>query len=222
MTRKRTAIKGIHLERGGMIRDCEISKVTLDNCSTASGPADDQRPLLENLYVHDVRLLNCSFSGAVVRDVTIENIRPDRFSMFLRGNEYERVTIRGRIGELILAVSHNLLYNEAEFIQRLSDADRGSGWSLDLSEVEGEIDIRGYDADRIRINPETQAVIRREDVLDGRWRELELDESLFAVGIQFMIDYGWPNNILSVNTVSPRGAIQYRALQRLRDEGIIR
>ncbi len=59
-----------------------------------------------------------------------------------------------------------------------------------------------------------------ENALDGRWREVTLDGTLFDLSIDMMIRGGWQDVILSANPLHRRFDAQMRAIAQLRDMGI--
>jgi hypothetical protein len=64
-------------------------------------------------------------------------------------------------------------------------------WALDISEGEfKELDIRGIPAHLIRRDPETQFVLTREKALQGRWRDLEFQETVWYTWIAHFLKSG--------------------------------
>lgn len=85
----------IELERGRALRNVEISRVQLINCTTAMDQADLLRPLIENVRVEKLKVRRSHLGFAVLRCVVFDGIDTDVFSSFLFANEYYGVTFRG-------------------------------------------------------------------------------------------------------------------------------
>jgi hypothetical protein len=96
-------------------------------------------------------------------------------------------------------------------------------WALDIREAEFEdfcIRTRGVPAHLVRRDPETQAVIRRDKVLSGKWREMGLSPfTLFT--IKEMIEGGQVADIL---VAAKRDKKHFKPvmddIRRLREAGI--
>jgi len=213
---------GRRLARGEAIRGVTLDGLTLDDCRTELGPPDELRPVIEQCEITRLRLKRSRLIGAIVRDVTVNGIRGDMDSRFFTANEFERVKIIGDVGELIIRAVPSYQPLEEPYRNALTSIDASStDWSLDITEARGKVSIRGYAADRVRIDPETQAVVRRVDLIDGRWRTL-VEGTLFTVQIDHALDMGWPDLILVADRSTHRFDADMAALGRLRAEGIIR
>lgn len=216
----KTTISGHLLNRGEVVRGETITRLTIDNCRTEQGPPDEFRPLVEDCSITQLSLKRSSLTGSVIRDVTINGIQADRVSQFVRAVEYERVTIKGKVTGLVLSSHHSDMDRRQAYENALRAAGNSSEWSLDISEAIGAVEIRGYASSRVRIDPESQAVVHRADLLDGRWRPI-LKGSLFSVQVDLMLQAGWPDLVLVANRSSPELKAELRALSNLRTEGII-
>ncbi|MFC7624245.1 hypothetical protein [Microlunatus sp. GCM10028923] len=186
---------------------------------------DEGRAIIEDVRVTDLRIRSCLLNYAILRDVTIDGLTLDRDSGFCFANQFERVTVRGRVKGGALVLNRNSVqvgnYPELEaYTKFLADWDQGEGWTLDISEAEGEIEIRGYSADRIRLDLETQAVVRRRVAQDSLWKTVDYEDTAFGVAIEDMFVFDHDDTVLSANKASRNLPAELRVLQRLRDEGI--
>ena len=220
MQQTRTTIRGTQLDRGRITGGIVASAVHIDDCWSAWGPPDDERPLLHDLTLTDLRLTRVALGGAVLRDVTVDGLRRDGQSMFFFGNQFEHVTLRGRVGTVILNPEHSSVEYEQAYRSAIRAAERLVDWTLDISEAVGKIEIRGYAADRIRRNADTQVVVRRTNLLDGRWRSVDLEGTTFGIGLDLMVQAGSLDTVLVADTTRRNSRTQLAVLQRLRDEGI--
>lgn len=208
------------LARGHAVRDVAADRLTIDACWTEQGPADGARPVIERVDVQRLTLKRSSMIGAVLRDVTIDGLRGDSFSVFLHANEYTRVTLRGRIPSLVIGASHVDPALQPSFHATLREAEERAEWSLDISDAIGAVEIRGYRADRLRLNPERHGVVRRSTVNRLGWTTDDIRQSEFAVEITLMLEGGWDDAILIANPLSRRYDQKLEALHRLKSEGI--
>ncbi|MBB3159311.1 hypothetical protein FHS07_003029 [Microbacterium proteolyticum] len=215
-------LSGRRLARGEAVRGVILDGLVLDDCGTVLGPPDELRPVIEQCEITRLRLRRSFLIGAVVRDVTVNGIRGDMDSRFFIANEFERVKITGDVGVLVIGAASSYQPLKESYRNALTSIDASSPeWSLDIAEARGAVDIRGYAADRVRIDPETQAVVRRADLTDGRWRAL-VEGTLFTVQIDHALDMGWSDLILVADRSTHRFDADMAALGRLRAEGIIK
>lgn len=209
------------LERGESIADVDMTNLSIIDCHTAQGPSDDLRPRIENVRLSKLRVNRSSLTGAVLRDVTVDGLTMDSKSCFWNANEYHNVTIRGKVSDIVIQRwSQDAEFNDA-YQAHLRGVDLSSDWSLDISEAEGDIEIRNYATSRIRLHPEYQKAISRERLLDGRWRNVDLSGSYFTAMIDMMVRQQWNEIVLVANPRSKQFKTELAALRRLTDEGII-
>lgn len=211
--------KGVKVADGRTFEHLTLTGVELQGCSVITGPLD-ARPTLRDVRIKRLRARACSLGWSVLEDVTIDGFQHDANSGFINSCEFRHVTIRGRVGMLSILMSDPLGWEDVypEHLRRIDASTRD--WSLDISEALGDVDIRGYDADRVRRDPERQAVVRFENALDGRWRDVDLKGTLFNIALDDLVTLGWRNVILSANPVHARFESQMRAIAELRDAGI--
>lgn len=208
-------------EAGQKFSDFEAHHLWFQDCFTNDTPLDDSRITIEDATITSLRLTHSRAAGLILRNVTIDGIRADGFSGFYEANQYEHVTIKGAIGNAVFTQERLILAPDPNDKQVLENADRGEDWSLDISEAEGNIEIRGYRADRIRRNTETQAIVRRGNALDQQWREIEgMDHSVFRIALEGFSKYDYADQILVANPRSKKFASDLEVIQRLRDAGI--
>jgi hypothetical protein len=206
--------------RGEVIEDVSASGVALDDCWTEQGPADGERPTVERVKVSGLTLSRSSVIGAILRDVTIDGLRSDSFSVFLHANEFEHVTFRGQIPTLVIGARHsNPTWGES-FRDALIAAESRVDWTIDISDAMGAVEVRGYSADRLRLNPERHGVVRRATLADRGWTDGDIAASGFAVDLRLMLEGGWDDAVLVADPLSKRYDRALAALNRLKDDGI--
>ena len=102
-------------------------------------------------------------------------------------------------------------------------------WALDLREAAftDEVDLRGVPGRLVRRNPETQVLILREKVVEGRWRQLDLEQTYWPTALTFFLEHSSLHaTVLVVPAhVARRTGLWTRqtlldGLRRLRDAGV--
>ncbi|MEV6345206.1 pentapeptide repeat-containing protein [Actinoplanes sp. NPDC051851] len=156
------------------------------------------------LVVRDSTLRNCAFSACVMAGVKLDNvvIEGARFSRSsVTGCAFENVTLRGKIGQLILGGPVRSLPPEMfkAFSEALVDFYRDVDWALDISDaVFSDAAIRAVPGELIRRNPERHFLIRRHnrevvlslpdapDLVKAYFRDFDLTpfDSMMAVAAQ--------------------------------------
>lgn len=134
----------------------------------------------------NVRILDCesrkfSVGPALLEEIHIENFRGDLVTVW--GALFRHVTIKGRCDKLMI---HGItgkgdidVGGKGVLLYRTlcDDFYASVDWALDIQEAEFSdfcIRTRGVPAHLVRRDPETQAILRREAVIAGKWQELGL------------------------------------------------
>jgi hypothetical protein len=120
-----------------------------------------------SLVVRDVTARRCVVkrsvsSGARFSDVLVDGLVTP--SLQLEGCAFRHVTLRGRIGPLMLVPPNASMPSElqAAFAAGLRDFYAGVDWALDITEAEFEgADLYYLPGDLVRRDPETQFLLRR-------------------------------------------------------------
>ncbi len=135
--------------------------------------------------------------------------------------ELEHVILRGRVTTVILNPRHPSPEYEAEYLNVIRAHEASVDWTLDISEAVGKVTLRGHNAELVRRNPATQALVRQENVSDGKWRALDMGVSEFEITLNMLSERGWANTILCADeTRKDIFESQLRVLDALRAEGI--
>ncbi len=110
------------------------------------------------------------------------------------GSVFRRVTLPGKVGRVMITPLVGAQHLSTPLQQAFDDErDRYyanmDDFALDISQAEAvELEITGIPARLIRRDPETQAVVTREAVLSGEWRELEhVQDTELGIGIQELL-----------------------------------
>ncbi|MCL4806707.1 MAG: hypothetical protein KJ062_02760 [Thermoanaerobaculia bacterium] len=167
----------------------------------------------------------CYVGAAVFEDVVVDGLRSSEV-LQVWGAVFRHVVLKGRLDRLML--SPTVAPSTANWAEQRAFDDAAAAfyaetdWALDISEADFKgADIRGVPADLIRRDPETQAVVRRANVADERWRSIDLSKTYWDVTIELMLKEGREDVVLVV----PKRAGKKRAdlidgIKRLRDAGV--
>lgn len=190
-------------------------------------PDFSQRTSATNIRVVDCQARKFGIGPALLENVFIENLNSDVTIVW--GALFKHVTVNGRCDNLMI---HGITgrgdievggKGVLPYRTLCDDFYETVDWALDISEAEfGELWIRtrGVPTHLVRRDPETQAVIRREKAISGKWRELGLCALTQIMFKEFIRD-----ELDSFILVAPkRGKQDFRDvladIRRLRDAGI--
>lgn len=202
--------------------------VTFDRCTFIGCDVGSPRDLASRTIIRDVRLINCTVQGgyfgpAIVEDVVVDGLRTNGLFQAW-APALRHVTLRGRIGRVMISNVHSAAASR-EDVETFKAANRryyeNVDWALDISEAEfGEADLRGVPGDLIRRDPETQVLVRRERILDGRWQRLAALPSLWQISLELLLETGMESKVLVAAKRAKDFPTLVAGLRLLQDEGI--
>lgn len=217
-----------------LITDCVLENCTFDSWAGLtpnwSNPDPILRPTIRNVTLRNTNAYSGYLQGAVIEDVTVDTTKAGKSPIFLRGNAYRHVVLKGRIGptEIRGKIFPSLDLSQEHQDRIKADWDRANAayyesvdWALDISQASyGSLSISGVPAKLIRRNPENTAVVTRQSALAGQWRNLPYKRGLFHVVISSLIDDGYDDTLLIACPRSRRFEDDLEDLQMLRDAGV--
>lgn len=216
-----------------------IADYVLENCTfdgwvgltpNWSNPDPSLRPTIRNVTLRNTNAYSAYLEGVIIEDVTVDTTQAGKAPLFLRGNAYRHVTLKGRIGPTEIRgkmfPSLNLPREEQERVK--TEWDRVNAvyyetvdWALDITEaVYGSLSISGVPARLIRRNPENSAVVTRERALAGKWRNIAWKRGVFETAISWLIEEGYDDTVLIACPRSKRYKDDLADLKLLRDLGV--
>jgi hypothetical protein len=159
----------------------------------------------------------------VVEDTVITGLRT-RGLLQIWGPVLKHVRLKGRLGRLMISDVHDPSASpssreafRADNRDRYADID----WAIDISEAEfEEADLRGVPGGLVRRDPETQVLVRRAALLDGRWRRVPLEDTWWGVALETLLLDGRESEVLVAPRRHPKFPKLRDGLDRLRDAGI--
>jgi hypothetical protein len=216
-----------------------IADYVLENCTfdswagltpNWSNPDPSLRPTIRNVTLRNTNAYSAYLEGVIIEDVTVDTTKAGKAPLFLRGNAYRHVTLKGRIGRTEIRgkmfPSLDLPKEDQDRIK--TEWDRANAayyetvdWALDITQATyGSLSISGVPAKLIRRNPENTAVVTRDRALGGQWRNLPSGSGLFNVVISWFIDDGYDDVVLIACPRSKRFKDDLDDLQLLRESGV--
>jgi hypothetical protein len=221
-----------HYHNRQLIADLRLERCTFNGAGMTpewAKPDPLRRPTFRNVYLRDVRADHAHLEGAIIEDVTVENMKAGKSPLFLRGNAYRHVTFRGRIAPLEIRGKVFPGFTRPEAEARVTSFwDQANAayyttvdWAIDISEATyASLSISGVPTKLIRRNPQNTAVVTREAALTGRWKNLVMKRGLFKVAISWFVDDGYEDMLLIACPKGKRYEDDLTDLAMLRDAGI--
>ena len=192
------------------LTDAGVGRVegwTLDRCEVFSGGllsrrGPEHRTVVEDVMVDRCRFRGCSVGPAILRKVTLSRSSATDLSIFM-GTLFDRVTIVGRVSGLKVNTFVSAVYpdaaRQAEFDQHRLRFYETVPWALDISAAKlSTFEVAGIPVDLIRIDPATQAIVRREALLGVDWRAAIDDTNRWTPYLWDMLAAGHDGVVLAV------------------------
>lgn len=216
---------GLRDQGGARIVDLDLVGCRFESCVLSATRVVRSRTLVRSVKLEQCEQQGCYVGAAVFEDVVVDGLRSSEV-LQVWGAVFRHVVLKGRLDRLML--SPTVAPSTANWAEQRAFDDAAAAfyaetdWALDISEADFKgADIRGVPADLIRRDPETQAVVRRANVADERWRSIDLSKTYWDVTIELMLKEGREDVVLVV----PKRAGKKRAdlidgIKRLRDAGV--
>ena len=156
-----------------IISDAEFVDCTFNNCAFSMTDQLPRRSIVRNTAFRNTVALNCNVGPAILEEVVIDGIETGDillvWSPFLR-----HVVLRGNVGTLkvnsVPGIESDPRAREEFRVARL-DYYSSVDWAVDISEAAfKDCTLRGIPASKVRRDPRTQVVVRRETVSRQEWR----------------------------------------------------
>ena len=202
-------------DSGAVLSDLDLTRCVFDNCGLSLARSVSTMSHIRNVRAVDCRSVSCHVGPAVFEDVLIDGLAINE-QLVLHAPLFNRVTLRGDIGRLLLSRGACLAYYDAEVQSKFDAARRsfypGVEWALDISGARFlEFEADGVPARLVRRDPDTQVVVTRERALQSGWREQLSVENTFW---PFVLDEFLSNGDADIVLVAPKRARQkeYRSL----------
>ncbi len=204
--------------------DFAFKKCIFKGCSISITRWPQYRSTVRNVRVDDCQAVGGSLGAAVVEDTVIDGLKTGDI-LQTWGTIFKHVVLRGKIGRLMISREFFTTPGGAEQEQAfdLANAEyyRHVDWALDISQGEfSELDIRSVPGHLIRRNPETQARIKRERLVEVDWRKLPFKAGVTQVIFSLFLDRGDPDVTYVAGQRSKNFRDMVADIELLRKEGI--
>jgi len=209
---------------GSVFSDLCFVKCRFERCVLSNTIDPRLRSVVKNVEVVD-----CHFDGhfigpAIVEDALIENLSAPQ-GVQTSGAVFKHVILRGRFGRVIIGPLYPGIYDTDSTVKAMNQANEryydGVDWALDIRDAEfTDGDIRNIRTKLIRRDPTTQAVVRRENVVDGRWMSLDLDDTHWGTCISDLLESGEAEALLLASKRANNFRDLVKGIELLRSEGI--
>ncbi len=207
-----------------------IEDLKLRRCAFVAGGLGFRGDVEHRTVVRRVALLDCTVAGAAVgpallEDVTVERLRTNNV-LHIWGAAFKHVIVRGRVGriyakDLVRAAPRDRPEQRA-FDAANAKFYKDVDWAVDISEADAEeLYLHGVPADLVRRDPATQIVVTRKAALkNAAWRALDFGRSSFDIGIERMLEAGYPDMVLVTGKRDRNFQDSLRMIGRLREIGV--
>jgi len=222
---EKQAFDGISdFESSAIYADLAFKKCVFESCGISAGRKPEFRSIVRNVRIEQCSAYGCHVGAAIVEDTVIDGLKSGDI-LQTWGTVFKHVTLRGKIGRLMISRKFVTTPGGAEQERAfdLANAEyyRHVDWALDISQGEfSELDIRSVPGHLIRRNPETQARIKRERLVEADWRKLPFKAGVTQVIFDLFLDRGDPD----VTYVAGKREKDFREMvadiELLRKEGI--
>jgi len=217
-------------DSGATFANVEFRGCSFQSCIVSMTDQVKKRSTIRGVRIVDCEALGCSLRTAVLDDVTVDGLKTNAL-LVAHGCAYRHVTLRGRLGKLVLSEFVPPIRDksdeykarvQAEFTSANAKLYGAIDWALDISEADAnELDIQAgaVPGHLVRRDSRTQCLIKREKVIDRSWEKLDLS-TLAQVKLNDLVSKTHPSLVF----VAAKRASKFRTyvddIKRLRDAGV--
>jgi len=207
--------------------DHQFVRCAFMHCKLLGGEDPAKRALIQRALLHDCRISDCGIQRAVIEDTIVDNLQMEgRDPLMIWGCVFKHLVLRGQFGSININKPYTSSARREEAIERgFAEADEryynNVDWAIDIRDAQVlGLRIRGVPTHLIRRDSLTQAVVKRQQIVEQKWASLDLGNS-------------WWKSILSAESRKPGGdvvlvapkldesfEVQLEAIRRLRSAGI--
>jgi hypothetical protein len=209
--------------------DMEFRNCEFDNCGLSITSKPELRTIVRNVSLINCKQWACYISRAHLQDVLVDTLGISGKPMFIFGAAFDRVTLRGKIGSVVIDYDDNpvtldhpkLQKKQIDRFRAANDAFyRSVEWALDISQAAfSHLELRDFPGHLIRRDSETQFLFKRDRLHDEAWRDLPFEQTVSSMGC-FRIKCGTQGSgVLIAPRRSRKFASMLRDLQMLRNAG---
>lgn len=220
-----TTIKG--RMKPGEYAGHSFKNCVFDHCIVTRQAVPGDWTIIRDIDLYSVTNNCCSIETAILQDVTLHELKKlGRFPLFLWGCAFKHVTLSGKISSLKInryveagvsaATQSAWDINVAELY---SDTD----WALDISQARftSSVSLEAIPGDKIRRDPETQALVTRSQLQSCDWQSIDYGDSAFNVAIDWFLEHSiFDSVVLAARTGAKNAKSDISVLNALREQGV--
>jgi len=160
--------------------DVRFERCYFQGCGIGRTRDAHRRVRIRNAHLVNCEMRGCTLGPALLEDCLVDGLKTNGLRPAY-GAAYKHVTLRGRIDHLLLGAYLGLDDKDGSEALAFAKSDAefyaSVDWALDISELDCvDLDIRTAPAHLVRIDPETQVVVTREQAMRREWARLDLGE----------------------------------------------
>jgi hypothetical protein len=156
-----------------------IEGLELSNCSFSHCGLSMTKEIAKRSIVRNCKLTNSAVGGCDIGPAILENIEVDGVDtkelLIVWGALFKNVVFRGECGKI--KINHWVHFTDrtaatqAPFDEARNRFYDSIDWAIDIRDAKfREFEYRGIPGRLIKRDPETQFLVRRENVIDASWR----------------------------------------------------
>ncbi|MBI3839915.1 MAG: hypothetical protein HY288_18485 [Planctomycetia bacterium] len=208
-------------DSGSLFSDVHFEGCTFQSCSVGIAHTPDLRTTVRNIRFVNCDEYACFVQSPIVEDVVVDGFKTHGDTLLTFGAVFKHVVLQGKIDFLmtneVLSPSDEMTEEQQAFNQANVDYYRDVDWALDIRQGEfKDIELRGVPGRLIRRDPETQALVTRQALLEGNWRKLEFHANVTTLAIGMFLERDEPDYVV----VAPKRDNTFR--ERLADIELLR
>lgn len=213
-------------DSGHTFEDLEFVSCVFRSCGLSMAQTLRARSHVRRVTLRDCEAYGCFVMNPILEQVNIQDLRSGTEPVFTWGALFDRVRIVGKVGNLVLSPRVDPPTfpdaDAAEFDAARTAFYSNVSWALDITEVRPEnLEIYGVPGDLVRYDPEHQAVVQRENVLnEQRWRDLDLSATWWSSVLEAMVTQGYEHAVLATPLDHPRAEAFVKGIAALREAGV--
>jgi hypothetical protein len=210
--------------------DLEFQQCRFEACDVSITFDPAKRSTFKSIKFIRCSQNKCTIWPAIIEDVTVEGLETGRL-LIANACAYKHVTLRGNVGNIKICRSVPFVTSltEANLARSQNAMDQANAhyyktvdWALDISQAEfmsGEVE--GIPPELVRRDRDTQFILRRHAIKEGRWRQVEAARADWHT----LLDAYDKENMDDVILIAPKAAPDFKSLLKgliaLREAGIL-
>ena len=171
--------------------NAKLDKVTFEACYVPRQEAVGSWTVLSNAALEQVTHINCDIHTSAIQEVSLNGLtRHGSDPVFFWGCVFKHVTLRGKISGIKINRSISALPTtqesaQADWDQKVQEFYRSVDWALDISAAKfpGGVTFEAIPGSKIRINRESQALVKREALLSPEGQNFDFGNSSFKIAL---------------------------------------